>query len=547
MVAAGPFSFGSTIDVKNTGGISDRYSITSSATGVLITSGQYATKLEVKEKLGTPRVENFMRKNNASHEPLIGGLFYIVGDSITEGTKTNMFDIEPWAAMVRNVFNKKYNTNNIGFINVREHGAGITNFHKQTRVGFAFPVFNAGLFGGTLSSSTAIGDTISWTYYGRSAQVVYDKLPGNGTFEVRLDGTLVDTINCDGPEDRGVFSTRYNTTNFGFKVHTLEVKNITAALVNIMGVIYSDGYDDSEPRVMNVGRSSLRGGDLTNNMIDKYSTSGALIVALGVNDSLGSTSVSAYETNMRRLAQNNKDVNGQMLFLDFIFNESVSTNIYKQALRRVAADFSNASIIDFADEWFANEAINESFDLVADDGVHPTPHGHRLIADAVFKWLGYGTTEGLPEYNNNLALISGSTRHNYSPNHATYLLDSGNPIPANTRAGLLLKDVVSTDIKEQAKWLNSKSVRVTAEILIGGVWYDSGWYNDNGVAYGAKASLTGNISPVSTSGGIGDTIVYRTANDGVAHMFPALSGGTYPSQAANLASAPIRLVLTKSD
>lgn len=125
-------------------------------------------------------------------------------------------------------------------------------------------------------------------------------------------------------------------------------------------------------------------------------------VLIGVNDtwrrydSGETTSAAAYEKDYRHVLTRVRDESGARLILVEPFLVPVEPEQWAwrvdldpriQVVRRLAEEFDAALL---AADGLMNQAAREagSPDLVAGDGVHPTPLGHRVLAEA---WAGLVT------------------------------------------------------------------------------------------------------------------------------------------------------------
>lgn len=124
-------------------------------------------------------------------------------------------------------------------------------------------------------------------------------------------------------------------------------------------------------------------------------------IALGVNDSVeGADGVDAFEQKYSEMIQRIRRETHAHVFLmtqNMIDTEHDPTRIsyplYVEAARRVAAK-EKTPLCDIYNVWqqYNSDPSCNRFYLM-DDELHPNGFGHRLIANSLLKWIGYGPLE----------------------------------------------------------------------------------------------------------------------------------------------------------
>lgn len=171
-----------------------------------------------------------------------------------------------------------------------------------------------------------------------------------------------------------------------------------AGYVRLTADILRAAYPRSAPAVLNRGISGNRVADLRARWDrDAIELAPDLVsVLIGVNDTWRryatgeATSVASYERDYRHVLGRVRDELGARLVLvepflvpvtaeQWTWREDLDPRI--QVVRRLAAEF-DAELL--AADGLLNQAARAagSPELVAPDGVHPTPLGHRVLAEA---------------------------------------------------------------------------------------------------------------------------------------------------------------------
>ncbi|ACQ81635.1 lipolytic protein G-D-S-L family [Beutenbergia cavernae DSM 12333] len=161
----------------------------------------------------------------------------------------------------------------------------------------------------------------------------------------------------------------------------------------------AERHPDAGLRVVNTGISGNRVADLRGRWADDVLAHSPAVVSvfIGINDTWRRydsdlvTSVASYEEDYRALLETLRDAGVGILLIEpfllpvrddqWAWREDLDPRI--QVVRRLAAEFDAGLLA--ADGLFAETARDRGGpELLAPDGVHPTPEGHALLANA---WL----------------------------------------------------------------------------------------------------------------------------------------------------------------
>lgn len=322
--------------------------------------------------------------------------FVSIGDSITEGTRTNDFVNDGYMGIIRKAIQREYGNRNQGFVSFRDlsgYSPPIHQYHTITKSGMT-EFFDAAYYGGIRVSGTLSGSYIEVSYVGKDAKLVYGGRLDGGTLTVSLDGIDVGTIDTSDIVDstcpNACVSVPIAVDVWG--QHTIRLTKVDNKPVDLCGMMYYENAAVISPVVHNVGRSSIQAVEIPDVLLDKYAAGATVILALGVNDQLLGADIATYKQKISHTCQKVKDLKGSLILCDFMFSLP-STDPYKTALREVSEQFPDFPFLDFAALWFGDQSLNEYSGLLHPDGVHPTVEGHMFIADTLLKYLSLPYTK----------------------------------------------------------------------------------------------------------------------------------------------------------
>jgi acyl-CoA thioesterase-1 len=109
-----------------------------------------------------------------------------------------------------------------------------------------------------------------------------------------------------------------------------------------------------------------------------------LVVGLGANDALRGQPIDGIERNLRAIVRAGKEQGVKVLLLGI----RIPTNYGRVYAGDLAAVYPRiARSLDVPLVPFLLEGVGGHADLNLDDGVHPNPRGHEIVADNVFPYL----------------------------------------------------------------------------------------------------------------------------------------------------------------
>ncbi|PEQ01704.1 SGNH/GDSL hydrolase family protein [Bacillus toyonensis] len=328
----------------------------------------------------------------------------ILGDSISHGANAVDITNASYVGILRKMLNYEYDTDNFGFVSCVDK--------------FTTP-------GGDQFNTHAIISNTGWTYNGAStsiaingadyraitdgSEIVYElptltsnfainyrRYNGGGVFEVYMNDVLVHTQDTNSGSTSDTF---YNITNTltmqdnGFGKTRIKIKKISGGEVSISGVYYFNNRSDFQ--LFNFSQSGRAIHHLTQGIIDVACRCNSLIFALGHND-MHLTGADKQKTidNLNYLIQQANLRKTKLIILDFAWNRGNAGYEYvTQELQRVHKEVPNSIYINFAQNVLMTEETTTATSLIDDyaflnDGSHPAPKGHKIIAETIAKALG---------------------------------------------------------------------------------------------------------------------------------------------------------------
>lgn len=322
----------------------------------------------------------------------------IIGDSISEGARVENYNDNGYANLLIKSINNKYGRNDRGFVNFRDIKVnGATNYHSLTFNGYSdgYPhFFDDNYFGGVNIYSTNLNDEIIVEYTGKDCRLAYTKLSNGGKLQITIDELTEKTI--DTSIDYGWTYDKLNLSeplisstsddNLEERTHKIKIKKIDVNPTSLQGMIYGENLRKNNPLAYNVGRSSIALSDISNDVLDIYTSFNNVILALGVNDNLLKKDITVFKSKVDYICNSIKNKKGNLLIVDFIFNEN-EENIYKTVLREKAKEYG-IIYIDFYKLTKGNIVDNINSSFLHEDEVHPTENGHNFIHHVLTNVLG---------------------------------------------------------------------------------------------------------------------------------------------------------------
>lgn len=331
------------------------------------------------------------------------------GDSLTQGLGASNFRTTSWFGKLITDLQTLYGDGGSGFQSVMDSVLYTPTMNAGTvRVTFAgtWTTFNA-TYNGSSAYTTTAADTVTFPgVRGTTVTVYYVTTSGGGSIQVKVDGSVVGTINTNAPAS--VASTSY-TVPAG--THTVVLTNVASTLIWVCGVKGTNAtgivgwYMGKGGRLSNSWATVLNG--LASTETDgrfsmEYPHPDLFISAVGVNDAAtgGATAVDlAYNTRKvmdYARAWNNGATDCVVVVPHVGVWEAADGGIYKwqdmaSRLELTASTYGAASI----NFWLRGRAswdywnslgywANASYSGGAgSDGVHPSDAGHAYMADSI--------------------------------------------------------------------------------------------------------------------------------------------------------------------
>ncbi|OME21595.1 MULTISPECIES: SGNH/GDSL hydrolase family protein [Paenibacillus] len=338
-------------------------------------------EVSVRAQKGTMAADRFRR---AARDITKEQAFYVIGDSIAVGATATDYQNDAFVGIVRKALNIDYANKNFGFESIgittgknHYHVLGTFNFNLE---------MNAAYYGGQVARSTASGGYITVDYVGKDCKLVYGGRADGGKLNVSVDGAAWGTIDTSviGAYTNGSISLPIITSGWG--AHQIIFQKVDTKNTDICGLMYADySAGTPQPILHNASRSGIYLTQIPDTVLDQYTDSGMVILAMGVNDNLQSTPIATFKSKVEYIASRVDSRGGSMLILDFMYN--TLSNTYKTVLKDVAIKYPQFGYADFGAIWFGDSTKNIAAGLLNSDGLHPTDYGHEQIAQVILRHL----------------------------------------------------------------------------------------------------------------------------------------------------------------
>lgn len=356
--------------------------------GVNVESVATAAQLDEKATRVKTDAAAIITYKNAVHDEKS---LSVIGDSISQGA--NAYDItnNSWTGILRKFTQNEYESDSHGFVNAYDKtGSGALlaqDFHLITsKVGFDF-IADGEYIGAHRLESNVAGSTITYQINKlmKNVRVYYAQQSSGGDIKVTVNGVDKLTFSANGVE--GKFK---RTAAIDISAELLPI-NITITHVNgAKAILTGMGYYDNVDDVMfnNFGRSGLRLVQVSDDAMNKMCETKLSFFALGHNDDGVSASITDFNSKLAVATAAYNSKNAVVIVLDFIWK--TSANQYKQALQNFANGLNNGFYVNCVTDVFN---ATSSSDMLTkgylSDSSHPTPLGHKLIAEYIAKILGF--------------------------------------------------------------------------------------------------------------------------------------------------------------
>ncbi|HGP4346135.1 TPA: SGNH/GDSL hydrolase family protein, partial [Pseudomonas aeruginosa] len=333
---------------------------------------------------------------------------YVLGDSISHGAFAGRIYRNGWVNLLRRMLYNEIGTLTYGFTPLMSlvDGAGNTS-NEIHSIDFAKTsgthswVYRSNESGSYVPQglswvSNEVGNIIRSTIptFQDACTVYYVARPGGGTFDIKVNGSVVASVNTQASVVNALQGQAVTLKDNGFGKCVIEVVTTSAATVEFSGFSYANAY--SQSALHNFSNSGRRLRWVDESVISSMMAGTSLfIMALGVNDASDNESDTAYyEEFVKRidwLISYSNQNSVPVVVPDFLWSYPDTNNTRKQ-LKRLA-DETQGLYIPFADFFRKGSQSADANYLVNtlklfSDGSHPNVHGHKYIAETIAKKLG---------------------------------------------------------------------------------------------------------------------------------------------------------------
>ncbi|MGC8384612.1 SGNH/GDSL hydrolase family protein [Pseudomonas aeruginosa] len=333
---------------------------------------------------------------------------YVLGDSISHGAFAGRIYRNGWVNLLRRMLYNEIGTLTYGFTPLMSLVDGAGNPSNEIHsIDFAKTsgthswVYRSNESGSYVPQglswvSNEVGNIIRSTIptFQDACTVYYVARPGGGTFDIKVNGSVVASVNTQASVVNALQGQAVTLKDNGFGKCVIEVVTTSAATVEFSGFSYANAY--SQSALHNFSNSGRRLRWVDESVISSMMAGTSLfIMALGINDASDNESDTVYYDEFVKridwlISYSNQ--NGVPVVVpDFLWSYPDTNNTRKQ-LKRLA-DETQGLYIPFADFFRKGSQSADANYLVNtlklfSDGSHPNVHGHKYIAETIAKKLG---------------------------------------------------------------------------------------------------------------------------------------------------------------
>lgn len=332
---------------------------------------------------------------------------YVLGDSISHGAFAGNIYRHSWVNLFRRMIYNEVGTLSYGFTPTLALfdplGVAQKEIHDIDLLGtWVVRESETGshVAQGVSFVSNGTGNSIKSTVptFQDSCTVYYVSRPGGGTFDIKVNGVTVTSVNTTSASIDPIVGVSLPMKDNRSGICIIEVVTTSTATVEVCGFSYGGAYSDSI--LHNFSTSGRRLRWLDENTISRMMQGTSLfIMALGINDLSQNESdpsyFSEFVTRISWLIQYANQYKVPMVVPDFVWSYP-STNKTRQQLKRLA-DETQGIYIPFPDYFRKGSQSADASYLINDlklftDEAHPNVDGHKYIAETIAKKLGLGVT-----------------------------------------------------------------------------------------------------------------------------------------------------------
>ncbi|MGG2535829.1 SGNH/GDSL hydrolase family protein, partial [Pseudomonas aeruginosa] len=333
---------------------------------------------------------------------------YVLGDSISHGAFAGRIYRNGWVNLLRRMLYNEIGTLTYGFTPLMSLVDGAGNSSNEIHsIDFAKTsgthswVYRSNESGSYVPQglswvSNEVGNIIRSTVptFQDACTVYYVARPGGGTFDIKVNGSVVASVNTQASVVNALQGQAVTLKDNGFGKCVIEVVTTSAATVEFSGFSYANAY--SQSALHNFSNSGRRLRWVDESVISSMMAGTSLfIMALGINDASDNESDTAYYDEFVKridwLISYSNQNSVPVVVPDFLWSYPDTNNTRKQ-LKRLA-DETQGLYIPFADFFRKGSQPADANYLVNtlklfSDGSHPNVHGHKYIAETIAKKLG---------------------------------------------------------------------------------------------------------------------------------------------------------------
>lgn len=335
----------------------------------------------------------------------------VFGDSISEGTG-NTTAANRWINRAQAKLRYRYGVSG---------GAEfpfIPAIPKTTTAGF--PVTRSGSI--SVDSTYGLGwrtavltdatSTVTFTFTGTSAKLMYFKASGTGVMSIVVDGgtpTVVDTNSTRNPP-AGNGTNTWSTGALTAGTHTVQIKWDATSTQNVyvMGLLTYNGDEASGIRILDASYHGISSPFLTStrnttasNALLAVGTVSLVVIAIETNDYGNATALATYKANIQAfidaLRTGNAQYKGNIALVNMYKSDGrdeATWNGYAQQLKDIAAADPRASFFDLR---LRMPDIPLPYNLpqalgLFSDSLHPNDRGSEWLGTVMADYLSLRTT-----------------------------------------------------------------------------------------------------------------------------------------------------------
>ncbi len=305
----------------------------------------------------------------------MGKTISVLGDSISHGANAPDIPNQSYIGIIKHRIAEKTGVYNYGFTSLQymmlNDSGQYWEVHSLKSSGFAafkdgrcINAYKLMAYEKNSYVDISVNDRFNEAY------IYYQSDKNFGSFEVYSAGRLVAEIDSSGES--------YCTKIYGpIDISALDRADIKIKVVSenkpvlLSGMAYYN--DKSKPIVNNYGLSGLCLGELSDDVIDAICNADIVFFSIGHNDSyFGDEKI--FTEKINTAIESIKKYNAEVYVNDFCWFSNPDKNHFKLELKRLAKAV-DAVYTDYAAELpgFLEHGLS--------DWAHPTPEGHRMIAD----------------------------------------------------------------------------------------------------------------------------------------------------------------------